>query len=121
MFQNRNSASVAAESWWSTAVGLVFTKSPPLTKISFAGQCVCYAVTLAAGTANAGTYVLFFGLLSSCNPMTEPTQFADLMKIDAQSQGVAVISSASVSLGLPALGAGATVFWRSSSSVQHNE
>ena len=111
LLQNRNSASYAAESWWSTAIGMVVAKSAPLPESAFAGQCVCYAVTLAAGPANAGTYVLFFGLPGSWSPLAEPTAFVDLMRIDAKSKGVAVISSASISLGLPSLGAGVTVFW----------
>lgn len=112
LLENRNSASAAAESWWSTAIGLVSGNTTlPLTEADFAGQCVCYAVTGAAGPGNFGTYVLFFGIDKSWSPIQEPSALIDLMKIDAKSKGVAVISSASVAAGLPSLGAGATIFW----------
>jgi hypothetical protein len=112
LLQNRNAASGGAQSWWSSAIGLVYGKgSAPLKNGDFSGQCVCYALTLAAGPANAGTYVLFFGLDGSWSPVSDPLAFVDLMRIDAKSKGVAIISSASVSLGLPSLSAGATIFW----------
>jgi hypothetical protein len=112
LIQNRNAGSYAAESWWAKAIGIVIGKgSTPLQEGDFVGQCVCYAITLAAGPGNAGTYVLFFGLPDSWDPKSEPSAFIDLMKIDAKSKGVAIISSASVALGLPSLSAGATVFW----------
>jgi hypothetical protein len=112
LIDNRTAASGAAESWWSRAIGFVVGKgSAPLKREDFMGHCVCYALTLAAGPGNAGTYVLFFGLPAGWSPINEPMTLLDLMQLDAKSKGVAVISSASVALGLPSLSAGATVFW----------
>jgi hypothetical protein len=112
LLKNRGSVSGGPEGLWSTAAGLVVGKgSTPLKPNDFAGQCVCYALTMAVGPGNAGTYVLFFGIPASWSPISEPLAFVDLMKVDAKSKGVAIISSAGASLGLPSLSAGATVFW----------
>jgi len=107
----RGSASVAAESFWSDAVGLVVGKGVnPLKPSDFSGQCVCYAVTGAVGPGNFGTYVLFFGIDRSWSILSEPSALIDLMRIDAKSKGVAVLAAASVAASFPSLGAGATLF-----------
>lgn len=110
LVKNRSNASGAAESWWSTAIGLV-TGHNKLTQADFSGQCVCYALTGAAGPGNFGTYVLFFGIDKDWSPISDASTLVDLMKLDNKSKGIAVISSASVGAAFPSLGAGCTIFW----------
>jgi hypothetical protein len=111
LLYHRSSLSAAGASWPSAAIGVVIGHGKPLTRVDFSGQCVCYSVAGMAGPGNVGTYVLFFGVDRSWSPVQDPLSLVDLMKLDAKSRGVAVIAGASLSFGLPALGAGATAYF----------
>jgi hypothetical protein len=101
------------QAWMSGAIGQVFPSSRVSTieAVDFSGPCICYAVTGTAAVANFGTYVLFFGLDRNWSVLSDPLALLDLSRIDRHAKGVAVFAAASVQANIPALGAGATIFF----------
>jgi peptidoglycan hydrolase-like protein with peptidoglycan-binding domain len=100
--------------WWSTAIGMVFGRAGRTVEAKdFSGPCLCYSVGGAVGPGNFGFFVLFFGLSKSSLSVfaDDPLAIVDLARIESQSKGFAVFSSASVAASIPGLGAGATIFF----------
>lgn len=103
-----------AEDFPSTAIGMVFgTRGREVQPNDFAGPCVCFSVGGVVGPGNAGIFALFFGLdrdpasLVLENPLT----LVNVTLLDDHAKGFALISAASISAAVPALGAGATIFF----------
>jgi len=103
-----------AEDFPSTAIGMVFgTRGREVQQNDFAGPCVCFSVGGVVGPGNAGIFALFFGLdrdpisLFLANPLI----LVNVTLLDDHAKGFALISAASISAAVPALGAGATIFF----------
>lgn len=102
----RASVSASDESWTSKAIGLVSPNgSRTLAKADFNGPCICYAVTGEAAVVGGGLYLLFFGIDRGWSVLSEPTALVNFSRLEKVSKGIALISAASVNLGLPSVGA----------------
>jgi hypothetical protein len=120
LIANRSAVSGGAASWPSYAIGVVSGRSGrPVTSADFLGTCVCLGLGLSVGAGVAGglaSYALWFGVDRSWSPIPRALDIlspgvAWLNRLDAQSNGAALFMSASVSAGLPALGAEMTMFF----------
>lgn len=85
----------------STAIGLVFPFHPPLSTLSFYGDCLCYGLSGTVAVGTAGTYILFFGYRGN---MYSPSFSLDNFR------GCAIISAAGASLQIPGLSAAGTIY-----------
>lgn len=85
----------------STAIGMVFPFRPPLSKLSFSGGCMCYALTGSIAIGSGGTYVLFFGYRGKLSEGDISLNHFN---------GCAIIAAAGAAIQFPSLGAAGTLY-----------